>query len=70
MSMEEPDFHRILSEMLLEFPVAEIQIRIPKWIAALDQNHEMKTTIYDTILEKAKKINIMLVSLKKENWLQ
>lgn len=56
MSMEEPDFHRILSKMLLEFPVAEIQIRIPKWIAALDQNHEMKTTIYDTILEKAKKI--------------
>ena len=56
MSMEEQDFHRILSEMLLEFPVAEIQIRIPKWIAALDQNHEMKTKIYDMILEKAKNI--------------
>ena len=41
-SMTEKDMYNILREALYEFPVAEIKVSMPEWIAILDANHPLK----------------------------
>ncbi len=47
--MSENDVHSILREALYEFPVSEININMPKWIAALDDKHWLKQSFQETI---------------------
>ena len=50
--LREEDIHVILLQMLNEFPVTEVQFRIPKWVEMLSVEHKMK----QEILEYARKI--------------
>lgn len=47
--MSESDIHDILREALYEFPVAEININMPKWIAVLSDDHWLKKSFNETI---------------------
>lgn len=42
--------NEIMERLLFQFPVKEIGINIPKWIDALNDDHWLKTGIYDCIL--------------------
>lgn len=42
---------RILEEALFEFPVADVQIKHPKWIDALPESHWLRTDMEDAIAE-------------------
>ena len=48
-AMELDDIHTILERVLFEFPLREIRIRIPKWIQALDGDHELLGEIFSAI---------------------
>ncbi len=51
--IDENDIKRILSEVLLQFPVKEICIRIPKWVNALDKEHWLKKELFTAIRNAA-----------------
>lgn len=50
--LETEDIHRIIEAVLFEFPLREINIRIPSWISSLDNSHWLKKQINQGILEK------------------
>ncbi|MEG0313828.1 MAG: stage IV sporulation protein A [Erysipelotrichaceae bacterium] len=49
--LKESDVHDILREALYEFPVSQINIMMPQWIAVLDEDHWLKKSFNQTINE-------------------
>lgn len=47
--MTQEDFSDLISELLWEFPIADIDISLPKWIMSLDDTHWLKEKILDII---------------------
>ena len=50
-AMNEKDVYTVLKESLYEFPVTEIKVNMPDWIAVLDSNNWLKKTYIDKIRE-------------------
>lgn len=50
LELTEQDISDILSEMLYEFPVKEVKIKLPMWITALDPDHWLQKMMYSSIL--------------------
>ena len=50
-TMNEKDVYNILREALYEFPVLNIKVDIPDWIATLNKDHEVKKVYIDQIRE-------------------
>lgn len=55
--MSENDVHDILREALYEFPVSEININMPQWIAVLSDSHWLKKSFNDTIQESMSSVD-------------
>ncbi len=53
MKLSAEDIERILSSVLMQFPIKEIAIDVPSWINALESGHWLKTGIYDAALSCA-----------------
>ena len=53
MLIGEKEIKEILTEVLLQFPVKEICIKIPKWLNALDKDHWLKKEVFTAIRESA-----------------
>ncbi|WP_075876687.1 stage IV sporulation protein A [Merdibacter massiliensis] len=47
--MTQDDVHHILREALYEFPVSQININMPNWVAVLDDDHWLKKSVNDTL---------------------
>lgn len=45
------DLNNIMEKVLLEFPVSEIGINIPRWIESLDDNHWLKVDMINAVKE-------------------
>ena len=43
----------LLAEILLQFPVKEINIKIPKWLTALEKGHWLKSDIFASLKKSA-----------------
>lgn len=52
----EQDIKEILTEILLQFPVKEINIRIPKWLTVLDKEHWLRREVFSALKDSASKI--------------
>ena len=50
LTLEEHEIKEILTSILYEFPLSEIQVFLPGWFEALSVDHEMKRTLFDTLL--------------------
>ncbi len=53
----EQEIKDILTEILLQFPVKEINIRIPKWLTVLDKEHWLKREVFSALKASAAKIS-------------
>lgn len=53
LDLDEEKIKSILSEILLKFPVSEVNIAMPKWINSLDKEHWLKKAVFDKIKEAA-----------------
>ncbi len=75
-SLQVEDIHKIMENILMEFPVTEIGINIPKWIEALDNEHWLKSSINKVLrdsLKNVKKINGVksaLMSLNSQEFIE
>ena len=56
-AMNEKDMYDILREALYEFPVLEVQVNMPEWIAILNPKHEVKKSYIDAIRESVVSVN-------------
>ena len=50
-AMNEKDMYNILREALYEFPVLEVRVNMPKWIAILNPDNPIKKSYIDSIRE-------------------
>lgn len=74
--MSETDVHDILREALYEFPVSEININMPQWIAVLDDEHWLKKSFNQTIqdsmssVEKLKEVESIKDVLNENEYIE
>ncbi|MCL1903765.1 MAG: stage IV sporulation protein A [Oscillospiraceae bacterium] len=54
--LDEESIKDIMTEVLLQFPVKEINIRIPKWLTVLEKGHWLKTEVWNALKESAANI--------------
>ena len=59
LDITEEDIAEIFRSVLVQFPVREINIRIPKWLGALEREHWLKKEIFDRIREASQNIKSM-----------
>ena len=56
-NMAERDMYRILKEALYEFPVMEVSVSMPDWIAALEPNNWLKKIYIEKIRESVVEVD-------------
>jgi len=56
-AMNEKDMYNILREALYEFPVLEVKVNMPEWIAILNPNHKVKKVYIDAIKESVTEVD-------------
>lgn len=56
-AMTEKDMYNILREALYEFPVLEVKVNMPEWIAILNPDHPVKQSFMESIKESIVEID-------------
>jgi stage IV sporulation protein A len=56
LDLNEDRIKEVMTEILLQFPVKEINIRIPKWLTSLEKGHWLKTEVWNSLKESAANI--------------
>lgn len=56
-NMNTKDMYDILREALYEFPVVDVRVNLPEWIAILNSKHEVKRTYIDAIKESVVEVD-------------
>lgn len=59
LTMEEKELQRILSAILYEFPVGQIQIYMPGWMRAMPFEHPVKAELFASMMEQAAQIQTL-----------
>lgn len=54
--MNEEDIAHLLKEALYEFPIHEVKIEVPRWIALMDFSHWLKQTLDDALEQSLQEI--------------
>ena len=52
----EEKIREILRQVLMEFPVREVDIRVPSWMKSLDNDHKIKRSLMETIKAQGEKL--------------
>lgn len=74
-SLNEVDIHNLLREALYEFPVSEINIQLPQWLAILNDDHWLKKNINETIqtsmsaVEKLREVEEIIKVLNENEYI-
>lgn len=55
--MNDKDITSLLKEALYEFPIYEVKIEVPRWIALMDNNHWLKETLDNALKSSLAKIH-------------
>ncbi len=55
--MNEEDIAHLLKEALYEFPIHEVKIEVPRWIALMDSSHWLKQTLDEALEQSLQEIN-------------
>lgn len=70
------DITGILTDVLYEFPIAEIGIDMPGWVDALPSEHYLKKSLFDSIrshivkIDKIKETSILCKALEENEYVQ
>lgn len=57
LDMDEEEIRSILAKILCEFPVREIQIEMPRWIASLEKGHWLREAVFTALREAGSSIS-------------
>ena len=56
-NMQEREMYNILKEALYEFPIEQVKVNMPEWIAILNPDHEVKKEYINKIRESVVEVN-------------
>jgi stage IV sporulation protein A len=56
-NMQERDMYNILKDALYEFPIEDVKINMPEWIAILNKDHKLKKEYINRIRDSVVEIN-------------
>ena len=56
-TMNEKDIYNILREALYEFPILEVKVNMPEWIAILSPNNKVKKSYIESIRSSVKEVD-------------
>lgn len=57
--LKKEDIHNILQNVLLEFPLSELNFYMPKWVEMLEVSHPIKSEVIRCIKEKMSGLTVM-----------
>ena len=52
LDITEEEIREILKEVLMEFPVREVEVRVPSWLNSLKSDHKVKKELMDALREQ------------------
>ncbi len=50
---------QLLKELLYAFPMKELRVYLPRWMDALEQEHPVKSSLYEALLRQAEQISTL-----------
>ena len=53
------DICKLLESLLYAFPMAQLQIHLPRWLDALEPEHPIKSALYESLINKAQQITAL-----------
>ena len=51
--------HQLLEKILFAFPMVELQVRLPRWVDALEEDHPLKASLYAALMTQANQIDTL-----------
>jgi len=57
--MQTADIQRVLESVLLEFPLREVRLSVPEWLAALDTDHWLVQHVLEGVRKSGEKTRVM-----------
>ena len=55
-ALEESDISLLLKSLLCAFPMEQLQVHLPRWIDALEEEHPVKAALYSALLDTAERV--------------
>lgn len=74
LDLREEDLHKILTEVLYEFPIQEIRVDLPNYIRSLETGNPLQQSIFGALLHDAEALRVMRdlfpfsEALKEKDW--
>lgn len=74
LDLREEDLHKILTEVLYEFPIREIRVDLPNYVRSLESGNPLQQSIFGALLQDAEALRVMRdlfpfsEALKEESW--
>ena len=56
-ALDESGIAKLLQELLYTFPMTSLQVFMPRWVDALEQEHPIKSALYQALLQRAGEIS-------------
>lgn len=53
------DIQQLLTDLLYQFPLEQLQIFLPRWLDALEEDHPVKASLYTALVQKMSKIQVL-----------
>ena len=63
--LEEEGIQEILKTLLSSFPMMQLQVHLPRWLDALEEEHPVKAALYKALLEQTEKITCLADAREK-----
>ena len=58
-AMDSEDIMQMFRKLLLSFPMTQLHIHLPRWLDALEEDHPVKTALYEALVEIAENISTL-----------
>ena len=58
-ALNEESIAQLLQQLLYAFPLQEIRVYFPRWMDALEQDHPVKSALYEALLQRAGEISTL-----------
>ena len=69
-ALDEEDIGQMLQKLLLQFPMQELHVHLPRWMDALESDHPVKSVLYQALLSYFEEITTLIQADKELSKLQ
>ena len=58
-ALSNEDICKLLENLLYAFPMSQLQVHLPRWMDALEQEHPIKNALYEALITRAQQISAL-----------